>query len=114
VEERHVTRLPDGRVLKGPRQVQRKNEEFWTDVAQETDSLISEVHPVTENEQVSDSPATSPRKSRKQTPTGTPKAPARKASEVARVRKSRGKESAPKAKSSGPRPSQRGYQWPKP
>jgi hypothetical protein len=114
VEERHVTRLPDGRVLKGPRQVQRKNKEFWTDVAQETDSLISEVQPVTENEQVSDSPATSPRKSRKQTPTGTPKAPARKASEVARVRKSRGKESAPKAKSSGPRPSQRGYQWPKP
>lgn len=114
VEERHVTRLPDGRVLKGPRRVQRKNEEFWTDVAQETDSLISEVHPATESEQVSDSPATSPRKNRKQTPTGKPKAGTRKTSEVAREGKSRGKESKPKAKSSGPRPSQRGYKWPKP
>lgn len=108
-----MTRLPDGRVLKGPRRVQRKNEEFWTDVAQEADSLISEVHPATESEQVSDSPATSPRKNRKQTPAGKPKARTSKAGEAARVGKSRGKESKPKAKSSGPRPSQRGYKWPK-
>ena len=113
VEERHVTRLPDGRVLKGPRRVQRKDEAFWTDVAQETDSLISEVHPATESEQVSDSPATSRRKNKKQTLPGTAKDRTRKASEVTRARKSRGKESAPKARSSGPRPSQRGFKWPK-
>ncbi|MFL5628573.1 MAG: hypothetical protein ACJ788_23575, partial [Ktedonobacteraceae bacterium] len=42
-EERHVTRLPDGRVLKGPRPVQRRNAEFWNDVAQETEDLIDPV-----------------------------------------------------------------------
>lgn len=117
VEERHVTRLPDGRVLKGPRRVQRKQEEFWTDVAQETDSLISEVDTSKVSEQVSDapdSPVAPRRKSRKQNPTATPKARTRTASAVVRGSKSQGKESAPKAKSSGPRPSQRGFKWPKP
>src|SRR5258708_12591789 len=42
-EEQHVTRLPDGRVLKGPRPVQRKNAQFWTDVTQETESLLEPV-----------------------------------------------------------------------
>ena len=43
VEERHVTPLPDGRVLKGPRPVQRKNAEFWTGIAQNTDELLDSV-----------------------------------------------------------------------
>jgi hypothetical protein len=112
-----VTRLPDGRVLKGPRRVQRKKEEFWTDVAQETDALIPEVDTSKVSEQVSeapDSPAAPPRKSRKQNPAATPKAPRRKSSAVTRARKSGSKESTPKPKSSGPRPSERGYKWPNP
>lgn len=39
-EERHVTRLDDGRVLKGSRPAQRKNAQFWTGIAQEADKLL--------------------------------------------------------------------------
>lgn len=46
VQERHVTPLPDGRVLKGPRPVQRKNAEFWTGIAQNTDELLDGVKEV--------------------------------------------------------------------
>ncbi len=46
-KELHVTPLPDGRVLKGPRPVQRKNAEFWTDIAQNTDALLNGVKEVT-------------------------------------------------------------------
>ena len=55
MEERHVTPLPDGRVLKGPRPVQRKNAEFWTDIAQNTDELLDGVKEVaTSKEQAAD------------------------------------------------------------
>jgi hypothetical protein len=55
VEERHVTPLPDGRVLKGPRPVQRKNAEFWTGIAQNTDELLDGVTDVsTSQEQAAD------------------------------------------------------------
>ncbi len=43
-EERHVTRLTDGRVLKGPRPVQRRNAQFWTDITEDTKDLITNVH----------------------------------------------------------------------
>ncbi len=46
VEERHVTPLPDGRVLKGPRPVQRKNAEFWTGIAQNANELLDTVKEV--------------------------------------------------------------------
>ncbi len=42
--ERHVTPLPDGRVIKGPRPVQRKNAQFWTEVAHDTESLVEQLH----------------------------------------------------------------------
>ena len=42
-QERHVTRLPDGRVLKGPRPVQRKNAQFWTGVTADTSELVGRV-----------------------------------------------------------------------
>ncbi|MHB8596085.1 MAG: hypothetical protein ACYDER_04660 [Ktedonobacteraceae bacterium] len=55
VEERHVTPLPDGRVLKGPRPVQRKNAEFWTGIAQNTNELLNTVKEVpTPQEQAAD------------------------------------------------------------
>jgi hypothetical protein len=41
--ERHVTPLPDGRVVKGPRPAQRRNAQFWTDISQETGDLIQPV-----------------------------------------------------------------------
>ena len=42
-EERHVTRLADGRVLKGPRPIQRKNAQFWSEISDETGHLIKSV-----------------------------------------------------------------------
>jgi hypothetical protein len=117
-EERHVTRLPDGRVLKGPRRVQRKNAEFWTDVAQETGSLVSNVQPATPpaepREEVSPKkarPATPARKSARPKAAAAPKTHTRKASQVARTRKTRGQEHS--AGNAVPRPSQRGFKWPK-
>jgi hypothetical protein len=44
VEEKHVTRMEDGRVLKGPRPAQRKNAQFWNEVNSETESLVNQVH----------------------------------------------------------------------
>jgi hypothetical protein len=44
-EERHVTRLPDGRVLKGPRKQQREAAEFWTNVDQQAQGLLETVAP---------------------------------------------------------------------
>ena len=41
--ERHVTRLPDGRVLKGPRPVQRRNAQFWTGVTNDTSELVGHI-----------------------------------------------------------------------
>ncbi len=79
-QERHVTRLPDGRVLKGPRPAQRKNAQFWTEIAEDTETLIPHPHG---NRQAG-------RKREK------------KAS------------SAPASESNVPRPSQRGFKWPRP
>ena len=113
-----MTRLPDGRVLKGPRRMQRKEAAFWTDVSHEADELLSDVQPTTTpeeaEEEVSDSPVTPRGKSAKQKPPAALKPRAHKASQAARDRKSRGKESAPKARATGPKPSQRGFKWPKP
>lgn len=49
--ERHVTRLPDGHVLKGPRPAQRKNAQFWTEVAEDTEELLDQVHTVPTEEE---------------------------------------------------------------
>ena len=44
-EERHVTRLPDGRVIKGPRPLQRQEARFWTEVTDDTESLVGNIQP---------------------------------------------------------------------
>ncbi len=103
-QERQVTRLPDGRVLKGPRPVQRRNAEFWSEIAEDTEDLVAHVQaPTTEDgstEQATEPPedgSDAPRKAGKQA-AGT-----------------RGKKAnAEKPRSSGPRPSQRGFKWPAP
>ncbi len=41
--ERHVTRLPDGRVIKGPRPIQRQEARFWTEVTGDTEELIGHI-----------------------------------------------------------------------
>jgi len=39
-----MTPLPDGRMLKGPRSQQRKQAQFWTEVSEESDELLSNIH----------------------------------------------------------------------
>ena len=48
--QRHVTPLPDGRVVKGSRPAQRRNAQFWTDVSEETDELLNSVSSETQND----------------------------------------------------------------
>jgi hypothetical protein len=38
--------MPDGRVLKGPRPAQRKNERFWKNITDDTENLVSQIHTV--------------------------------------------------------------------
>lgn len=120
--ERTVTRLPDGRVLKGPRPVQRKNAQFWHEIADETEALVDQVHTLPA-EQPADLPEAAPAKQKKpkaspQPPTtATPRTPRKRvASTVARGKKAgtreTGTKKAPKARSTGPKPSQRGFKWP--
>ncbi len=92
-EERHVTRLPDGRVLKGPRPVQRKNAQFWTEVAHDTEALVEPIN-VPEKEVAS---------MQDKEPTVSPPAHGRKF-----------KEKTAKPRSTGPKPSRRGFKWPTP
>ncbi len=110
-EERHVTRLPDGRVLKGPQHEQRMNAAFWTEIAQETDELVQHDKPSTPTEEVTklstDLPTTAPTK-------GKPKARTHTANTAERGRKAKAGQSTPKKPSSGPKPSQRGFKWPTP
>ena len=41
--ERHVTKLDDGRVLKGSRPAQRKNAQFWTEINDDTSKLVEQI-----------------------------------------------------------------------
>jgi|SRR5579859_1835170 len=114
-EEPPVTRLPDGRVLKGPRPAQRKNAQFWTDIAQETGDLIGQANPVTaspEEQAVEAVEDTSTQE--KESAKAQRKPRTRAASAVKRDKKPAGKKSAAKPRSTGPKPSQRGFKWPAP
>ncbi|GER86618.1 hypothetical protein KDW_07800 [Dictyobacter vulcani] len=100
--EKHVTRLPNGRVIKGSRPAQRKNAQFWTDIDDDTEKLVEQV---TERTPVEDPDAEDSRS------TSTNRAPRRSGT-------SRGKKVGKKAESkkssgpSGPKPSQKGFKWP--
>jgi hypothetical protein len=117
--ERHVTRLDDGRVLKGPRPAQRKNAQFWSEINEDTGKLVEQIKipdedtskPVdqitlpageatTEVASATDGaqPATAKKQARRPT--------ARKSKKVAE----NGEEKKPRVR--GPRPSQKGYTWP--
>lgn len=129
-DERHVTRLPDGRVLKGGRREQREAAEFWTGVDQEAQELLSPEAPVEtdESDEVAQ-PKELPRQRRARV--AAEKAEAEKKPRRTRAASSEGhskkastrsaksdkaakpaKTKSTKAPSSGPRPSQKGYQWP--
>lgn len=133
--EKHVTRLPDGRVLKGSRPDQRKQARFWAEVEEETGALLSRTPTSPEDSElpVSEDDAPLMLSTPQETPEPKPAKPrtrkqaAKKASSVKTVRTTRatsaeareGQEKpAPKKTRTrapqGPatRPSQRGYKWP--
>ena len=91
-EERHSTRLPDGRVLKGPRPAQRKNAQFWSEIAEDTDALVPHTHENEPGRQGAKKPADK---------AGYPRKREKKAA------------SEPESKHNVPRPSQRGFKWPR-
>ncbi|HEX7735915.1 MAG TPA: hypothetical protein VF458_13695, partial [Ktedonobacteraceae bacterium] len=123
--ERPVTRLPDGRVLKGSRPAQRKQARFWNDVEGQTSELLS---------QIADEPQEGSAEPLPHDPASTPAAPARKPArpkkpgesrirKVKTVKTTHAEESKSRTakvarkNTQGPRkqttrPSQRGYQWP--
>jgi hypothetical protein len=130
-EERHVTRLPDGRVLKGPRPAQRKNAQFWTGIANETEELVKQVETLVTSDAplvpvVSELAATPEVKpaiedavqvsaaDKKKVKKAPRKARSRAASAIASSKKEAKKEKAAKPRSSGPKPSQHGFKWPSP
>lgn len=103
IEDRHVTRLPDGRVLQGSRPAQRRKAQFWQEVAHDTETTLEGVNtspPVTDSAPAGNDEATTQRTPRKRAE-GT----------TARGRKARVKQNVAKP---GPKPSQRGFKWPTP
>jgi hypothetical protein len=112
--ERHVTPLPDGRVLKGPRPAQRQNAQFWTDISQNTEKLVNQVQTpeetsaMTPDEQAQTGPLSAPQ-SAPAPLVGSPRAKfAKRVASAARNGKTK------RPVSSGPKPSQRGFKWPTP
>jgi len=115
-EERHVTKMPDGRVIKGSRPEQRKKAQFWTDVNHDTDELIEQIQPV-EKPEPARARDTEQQPSSQILPFKTTKNEASKkggqrkpASAGRRAKATKAVEKKPR--STGPKPSQRGFKWP--
>jgi hypothetical protein len=128
--ERHVTPLPDGRVLKGSRPAQRKNAQFWTGVSQDAEQLVNQVQAKEEtSSSVSDTTAdmvtgkTAEKAVDGQEPaidasveehTPAPHAVSSRAKAAKRAASAARRGKSDKPVSKGPRPSQRGFKWPTP
>ena len=109
--ERFVTPLPDGRVLKGPRPVQRKNAEFWTNINSDTDALIDQVQvPAKEVVNVEQASTEEGEQTDATQALETQEQPTKRTSTPATRRKKA--EVVKKPRSTGPKPSQKGHKWP--
>ena len=123
--EKHITPLPDGRVVKGSRPAQRKQARFWTEVEEEAGNLLpfSPAHSLQHEQATQEAPGPQPK------PTKTRKQPASRAHEVKTVQTTRAGKVGPRhakakvaRKKAGTsdaggqksvlRPSQRGFKWP--
>jgi hypothetical protein len=111
-EERHVTQMPDGRVLKGSRPAQRRQSQFWSNVNDETDQLIQQTsHDEDELEEKPQTEAPQILPFRRTQPPAQSARPTGRRERSASLER-RTKTRKPRSSSSGPRPSQRGYKWP--
>jgi len=125
-------------VLKGPRPVQRKNAQFWSEISNETEQLIDRAEaPALPAEEQSGarpvefrqegtleqaSPAeekaattreAAPKKPRARTTSATKEATPKKPHAARNGTRSK-KTTVEKPRSTGPKPSQRGFKWPTP
>jgi hypothetical protein len=112
-----VTKLPDGRVIKGSRPAQRQNARFWTEINEDTEQIIQQVQEIpevnnNEHKQAVEEPAQIESVSLKEDGSPSVKKPAgrKPASAVRREKRTKGTEKKPR--STGPKPSQRGFKWP--
>lgn len=128
--ERHVTRLADGRVLKGSRPNQRRSAHFWTDVSNDASQILDQqqdldeaptpivepVKPPVQSPPASTRPDTEEPGSKPQQHKSSihtqandtqPKKPIRRVASAARRKKAIGT-----GKPAATRPSQRGFKWP--
>jgi len=113
--EKHVTRLPDGRVLKGSRPEQRKKAQFWGEIAQNTDELVEQVQPAPATseqpvEEKSNTQAAVEQQDAAKKPHASRPATATRTRSTAKSKKA--DTTAKKPRSRGPKPSQRGFKWP--
>ncbi len=112
--ERDVRGVSNERVRQGPRDVKRKNDKLRAEITREADELVAPVvkpPDVVTTEEAAEHPADPPQT----TPTREkPESRTRAAGATRRERKTGAGQSKPRARSTGPRPSQRGYKWPAP
>lgn len=116
--QRHVTQLPDGRIIKGSRPEQRKNAAFWTNISENTGELLQQVHVPAEDEELTkavSAPAVQETEADEEKRTPTKRKP--RASHPPRPDRGNGRKKSitpRKPRSTGPKPSQRGFKWPTP
>ncbi|HKF35974.1 MAG TPA: hypothetical protein VKB35_03660, partial [Ktedonobacteraceae bacterium] len=112
--ERDVRGGSNERAWKGSRDVKHKHDKLRAEITREADELVAPVvkpPDVVTPEEVLEPPADPPQT----TPTQEkPASRTRAAGAARRDRKTDAGQSKPRARSTGPRPSQRGYKWPAP
>lgn len=121
-QERHVTRLPDGRVIKGSRPQQRQEARFWTDINEDTDSLLQHVQRPDVEDRAQQPTDEAERIIGIETANDTPRRQAKSAAAKSEKRatgaSARRRKAAPSTKVASatrtPKPSQRGFKWPAP
>ncbi len=122
-EQVHVTRLPDGRVLKGSRPTQRRKAQFWNEITKDTEGLVEQVHPAPHpadeaHQEVKALPLEGESNGEPSAHTG-PAAQEDQAQDTDGAQQTRPasspaqkKKSALKGRTNVMRPSQRGFKWP--
>ncbi len=113
-QERDVTRLPDGRVLKGTPDEQHKKAEFWSEIAQESDELVKQVESSHAHEAVTKHNTNLPSATSSKRKTNPRTHKASESTQERKTTKTKVRQSTSKPRSTGPKPSQRGFKWPKP
>lgn len=111
--ERHVTRMEDGRVIKGSRASQRKNAQFWEEIGKDAKGLVAPIKATPETEAPEEAIVlpTEEVEGQEGEVAAKPRKPvARRPRTTAAA--SRTKRTEAKKRSTGPRPSQKGFKWP--